>query len=49
MSAKPKVGQLVTVRGVVCRIVKVRELGTIDVVSLDGSKAWRLTGLMGWA
>lgn len=42
---KPKVGQLVTVRGVECRIVRVRAAGTLDVVSLDGSRAWRLSGL----
>ena len=43
--ATPQVGQIVTVHGKDCRIVKVRPFGTIDVVSLDGSKAWRLSGL----
>ncbi len=42
---KPTVGQLYTVYGVVCRIVRVRPFGTIDVESLDGTKAWRVTGL----
>jgi hypothetical protein len=41
----PKIGMLVTVRGVQCRIVKVLPMGTIDVVSLDGDHAWRVTGL----
>lgn len=45
MRSPPKVGQRVTVRGVVCMIVKVRPFGTIDVVALDGSRAWRLSGL----
>lgn len=30
-----------------CRIVKVWPLGTYDVESLDGSRAWRVTGLYG--
>ena len=42
---KPKVGQRVVVRGVDCEIVKVRPFGTIDVVSLDGKYAWRVSGL----
>lgn len=41
----PVVGQLVVVRGVQCRIVKVRPMGTIDVVSLCGQYAWRVSGL----
>lgn len=43
--SEPTIGQLVTVRGVQCRIVKVRPMGTIDVVALDGSRAWRVSGL----
>lgn len=42
----PAVGMRVTVHGTPCRIFKVRPAGTIDVVSLDGRRAWRLTGLM---
>jgi len=42
---KPVKGQLTTVRGVSCRIVRVWPFGTIDVVSLDGKHAWRVTGL----
>jgi hypothetical protein len=44
---KPKVGQRMTVRGVECRITKIQSYGTVDVVSLDGKNAWRVTGL-GW-
>lgn len=40
-----KVGDIVTVYGVDCEIVKVRPFGTIDVVALDGSRAWRVSGL----
>ncbi len=42
---KPAIGQIITVRGVTCRIVKILAFGTIDVVSLDGSRAFRMTGL----
>lgn len=42
---KPEIGQLVTVRGVRCRITAVLPLGTIEVEALDGSKAFRLSGL----
>jgi hypothetical protein len=45
MNAKPQVGQIVKVYGQDCRIVKVRPFGTIDVVTLDDSKAFRLSGL----
>jgi hypothetical protein len=41
----PKINQLVEVRGVRCRIFKVHPLGTIDVVSLCGKYAWRISGL----
>jgi hypothetical protein len=42
---KPYVGQIVTVRGTPCRIFKVHAFGTIDVESLCGEYAWRLSGL----
>lgn len=42
----PKVGMLISVRGVDCRIVHIHSAGTLDVTSLDGSKSFRLTGLM---
>lgn len=42
---KPKVGDHVNVRGVPCEIFKVRAFGTVDVVSLDGKRAWRVSGL----
>jgi hypothetical protein len=41
----PKVGQLVKVYGLQCRIFKVRPAGTIDVLSLDGTHAYRVSGL----
>jgi len=43
---KPKIGQLLEVRGIKCRIFEIRPLGTIDVVSLCGNYAFRLSGLM---
>lgn len=45
MSARPSVGMLVNVHGRQCRITHVHKFGTIDVVSLCGNYAWRLTGL----
>lgn len=46
MNAKPQVGQLVKVSGKDYRIVKVYAVErAIDVVSLDGSKYFRLSGL----
>lgn len=45
MSTAPQVGQPCKVYGVWCRIVKVHPLGTIDVEALDGSRAWRVSGL----
>lgn len=47
---EPKVGMCVFVCGVNCCIFKVHSFGTIDVVSDDGDRAWRITGLwrVGW-
>lgn len=45
MNTKPTIGQTITVRGIQCKIIKVRPFGTIDVESLDGAKHWRLSGL----
>lgn len=42
---RPHVGMLMTVRGIRCRIFKVRPLGTVDVLSLCGRYAWRVSGL----
>ncbi len=42
---RPEIGMLMTVRGVKCRIVKVRKFGTVDVVSLCGAYTWRVSGL----
>lgn len=44
-SKTPKIGMIVKVRGMDCKIFKIHPLGTIDVVSLDGEKAFRLSGL----
>jgi len=40
-----QIGALVTVRGVPCRVVRIRPCGTIDVLALDGSGAWRVSGV----
>ena len=42
---KPYIGQILTVRGVVCRVFKIHPLGTIDVEEIDGPRAFRLSGL----
>ena len=41
----PKIGQTYIVRGIKCEIVRILPFGTIDVVALDGSGAWRVSGL----
>ena len=45
MNTKPIIGQLITVRNVLCRIVKIRPFGTLDVVSVSGNLAFRVSGL----
>lgn len=42
---KLKIGQTMSVRGIVCRIFKIRQCGTVDVVSICGQFAFRVTGL----
>ena len=43
---RPQVGQITRVYGVLCAIIAVRPLGTIDVEALDGSgRCWRVSGL----
>jgi hypothetical protein len=42
---RPKVGDEMTVWGVACKITKVWPFGTVDVLSLDGKNARRVTGL----
>lgn len=42
---KPQIGQIVKVYGFDCRIFKIHSFGTIDVVRVDGSRAYRLSGL----
>lgn len=42
----PQVGQVCNVRGVPCRVIAIRDFGTVDVVAVDGSdRAWRVSGL----
>ena len=43
--ATPQVNQIVKVYGKDCRIVKIHPFGTIDVARVDGSQAYRLSGL----
>jgi hypothetical protein len=46
MGKVPKIGMVIIVRGVPCRIFKIHPFGTIDVMATDGSElCWRLTGL----
>jgi hypothetical protein len=42
---RPNVGDLCTVRGLACKIVKVHPFGTIDVHAIEQNKAFRVTGL----
>jgi hypothetical protein len=42
---KPKLGQLIKVRGIICHIVKIHPFGTVDVLEVNGSRAFRVTGL----
>jgi len=45
-SRRPKIGQLVTLpSGKKARIFKVHPFGTVDVLTVDGERAFRLTGL----
>ncbi len=43
----PSVGQLMSVYGQACRVTRVYPFGTCDVLTCDGSRAYRVTGL-GW-
>ena len=40
-----KIGSSITVRDIACTVVKVRPFGTVDVVSVCGKYAFRVTGL----
>jgi hypothetical protein len=42
---KPIIGAIVKVYGHDCRIIKIHAAGTIDVERVDGSRAYRLSGL----
>lgn len=41
----PKVGDWMVVYGQRCQVFKVHALGTVDVVTADGQRAYRVTGL----
>lgn len=46
LPTKPQIGQLVTVRGVACRITAILPAGTVEVEAVDGSgRCWRVSGL----
>lgn len=40
-----KIGDIITVYGHQCRVFKVHPFGTVDVIRLDGSRAYRVSGL----
>lgn len=40
-----RVGDEMTVRGCLCRVVRVHALGTVDVEEVNGDHAWRVSGL----
>lgn len=42
---RPNIGDRIMVRGIECRIFKVHAFGTVDVETVDGSRAWRVSGL----
>lgn len=42
---QPAIGDLVTVRGILCRIFAIHPLGTIDVEAVDGPQAYRVSGI----
>jgi len=42
----PQIGQYIKVYGVLCRIVKVYPLGTLDALNESTGQAFRVTGLM---
>jgi hypothetical protein len=39
-----KIGDRIAVRGIVCEVFRVHACGTYDVVALDGSVAYRISG-----
>ena len=45
---RPNIGDLCTVRGLMCKVTKVFPFGTIEVISIDEhntNKAYRVSGL----
>lgn len=41
----PKIGEIVKVYNVDCKVTKVYPFGTMDVLSLDNKRVYRVTGL----
>ncbi len=44
-NTKPQIGDIVTVRGLKCEIVRILPAGTIEVSEIDGPHAFRVSGL----
>lgn len=44
-SNRPQIGMVMMVRNQKCRIVKIHKFGTVDVETIDGTRAYRVTGL----
>lgn len=42
---RPEIGQIIVVRDIECKIVKIHPFGTVDVESLDGKHNYRVSGL----
>lgn len=42
---RPKIGDLVSVRNVMCKVTKVLPFGTIEVSAIEQNKAFRVSGL----
>jgi cellobiose-specific phosphotransferase system component IIB len=40
-----QVGSIIMVHNVRCRVIKMRDFGTVDVEEIDGPRAWRVSGL----
>ena len=44
-----EIGSIIEVRGVECRVFAMHEFGTYDVVAIDNSCAYRVSGMSGAA
>lgn len=45
LNEKPKIGQIMVVYGLKCRIFKIHPFGTVDVEEINGPHVYRITGL----